>query len=157
MPVIYLYTFNLTLKTLLFLDLLIWGIRWPGWPQFAHVIPHIPPWMSCGEQSIWWQHRICGYCCQTNCSAVSVCNVFCAQAYNRTSICWFICETLHKKKILHSFASPKCSIKYCLIFTVLLLLRRNLASFRMESSADDYRIQSFDMDTQMLLKTALKG
>lgn len=27
----------------------------------------------------------------------------------------------------------------------------------MESSPDDYRIQSFDMDTQMLLKTALKG
>lgn len=28
---------------------------------------------------------------------------------------------------------------------------------RMENSSDDYRIQSFDMDTQMLLKTALKG
>lgn len=27
----------------------------------------------------------------------------------------------------------------------------------MESSSDDYRIQVFDMDTQMLLKTALKG
>lgn len=27
----------------------------------------------------------------------------------------------------------------------------------MESPADDYRIQSFDLDTQMLLKTALKG
>lgn len=27
----------------------------------------------------------------------------------------------------------------------------------MDNSADDYRIQSFDLDTQMLLKTALKG
>lgn len=27
----------------------------------------------------------------------------------------------------------------------------------MENSAEDYRIQSFDQDTQMLLKTALKG
>lgn len=67
----------------------------------------------------------------------------------------FVKPCIKKKKILHSFATLKCSIKYCLIFTVLL--RCNLASFRMESSADDYRIQSFDMDTQMLLKTALKG
>lgn len=27
----------------------------------------------------------------------------------------------------------------------------------MENSAEDYRIQSFDLDTQRLLKTALKG
>jgi len=27
----------------------------------------------------------------------------------------------------------------------------------MENTADDYKIQSFDLDTQMLLKTALKG
>ena len=27
----------------------------------------------------------------------------------------------------------------------------------MDNSTDDYKIQSFDLDTQMLLKTALKG
>ncbi len=36
-------------------------------------------------------------------------------------------------------------------------LRCTLVSSIMENSTDDYRIQSFDLDTQMLLKTALKG
>lgn len=35
-------------------------------------------------------------------------------------------------------------------------LRCNLVSI-MDNSTDDYKIQSFDLDTQMLLKTALKG
>lgn len=69
----------------------------------------------------------------------------------------FVPRIITEPQSVGIFVKPciKCSIKYCLMFTVLL--RCNLASFRMESSADDYRIQSFDMDTQMLLKTALKG
>lgn len=47
--------------------------------------------------------------------------------------------------------------RVCVIYSVIPLRFDLATSTRMGSSSDDYRIQSFDMDTQMLLKTALKG
>ena len=95
------------------------------------VILSIPQWMSCVQQPVWWwQHRIV---CLLLCSALQW--VFYAG--------WDLWKRSTVSKLLSTFCCP--SVPRC-----------DRAS-TMENSTDDYRIQSFDLDTQMLLKTALKG
>lgn len=105
-----------------------------GDPMVACCNPLYPPVNEFGEQQIWWQYRIHGYCCPANRS-------------NRGA---FRGQTWRG----NLFSPPQTVFTSS---TVLYPTGLTRPSTGMESSSDFYRIQSFDMDTQMLLKTALKG
>lgn len=128
------------------------GIRWPyGWPEVACCNPFYPPMNELGEQPIWWQHRISPLLlsCKSFCAPG---DVFSAHAWNGSSVYLLVCE-------IRSFVKAPVKLKPTSFnfFSPTMWYLSGVTSARMESSPDDYRIQSFDMDTQMLLKTALKG